>query len=125
MDVKKGSTVVDIKQLSVDGKRIRSKLEIDKVYLDDALDLDSFATSLEMSKKYVSDVINQNFGMSFKDLINRYRVDEAKSLMMEHKGTKAIIVDIGLRSGFNNKVSFYRTFKKQTGMSPTDFCQSL
>lgn len=120
-----GRFIIDVDQLSKDGKRIRNKLEIDKVYLDDTLNLEEFAYSLGLSKKYVSDVINQSFGISFKDIINKYRVEEVKSLMQMQKGAEVLLIDIGLRSGFNNKVSFYRTFKKYTGKSPSDYYREL
>ena len=31
------------------------------------------------------------------------------------------IIDVAIEVGFSNKVSFYRAFKKETGLSPTDY----
>ncbi len=120
-----GRFINDVLQLSKDGETIKNKLEIEKVYLEDSLNLEEFAASLGWSKKYVSDVINQNFGASFKQIINKYRVEEVKALMKAQKGADILLIELGQRSGFNNKVSFYRTFKKYTGKSPSDYYQSL
>ncbi|MEP1097368.1 MAG: AraC family transcriptional regulator [Cyclobacteriaceae bacterium] len=115
----------NLEQIIRDEKAIRNKLEIEKVYLDDALNLEELARSLDFSKKYVSDLINQRFGSSFKEVLNQYRVEEAKRLMKRELGTNPPLITIGHQSGFNNKVSFYRTFKKQTGKSPSAYFQSL
>lgn len=122
----KSSTVgANIHQVIKDEKSIREKLEVEKVHLSDSLDLDSFARSLDLPKKYVSDLINQKFGKSFKALINEYRVEEAKAMMEKEKDLKVQLIDIGLESGFNNKVSFYRVFKQFTGKSPSEYLEDL
>ncbi|MEP5611456.1 MAG: AraC family transcriptional regulator [Cyclobacteriaceae bacterium] len=118
-------TINNVEQIIRDEKTIRNKLEIDKIYLDDTLNLEQLARSLDFSKKYVSDLINQRFGNSFKEVLNQYRVEEAKQLMKRELNTNAQLISIGLQSGFNNKVSFYRTFKKQTGKSPSVYFQQL
>ena len=115
----------NVDRLSKDSTLIREKIESDKVYLDDTLSLEGFSQSIDLPKKYVSDIINQSFGGSFKETINKYRVEEAKRHMENEVGKEVALIPIGLQSGFNNKVSFYRTFKKYTGKSPSDYFQSL
>lgn len=115
----------DVDRLKKVNAHIKDKLEKEKVYLEDTLSLTEFASSLGLSKKYTSKVINQSFGTSFKRLVNHYRVEEVKSLMDSQKGTDVLLIDLGLRSGFNNKVSFYRTFKEHTGKSPSKYYNEL
>lgn len=117
--------VVDMEQKVADEKKIRSLLENDKLYLEDSLGLEDLAKAADMPKKHVSDIINQRFGSSFKEVINQYRIDEAKELMKQKIDANPQLINIGYASGFNNKVSFYRTFKKHTGKSPSDFFQQL
>ncbi len=114
----------NIDQLINDEKRIREKLETDKAFLDDTLTLSDFADSLELSKKYVSDLINQRMGYTFREAINYYRVEEAKKLIHTERDREGLI-QIGMKSGFNNKVSFYRTFKRFTGKSPSEYAEVL
>lgn len=118
-------TLTNVDQRAQDEKLIREKLEIEKVYLDDTLTLTSFSHSLDLSKKYVSDLINQRLGYTFREAINYYRVEEAKKLMHESDQLDNGLIQIGMKSGFNNKVSFYRTFKRFTGKSPSDYAESI
>lgn len=118
-------SLTNIDQLIKDEKLIRDKLENEKVYLDDSLNLSDFAKSMDLSKKYVSDLINQRFGSSFKDLINHYRVEEAKAIMRREADSKTQLIDIAQDSGFNNKVSFYRAFKRFTSKSPSEYFNGL
>jgi len=109
---------------SRDSQRIIDLLETEQVYLSDSLSLDEFANSLNLPKKYVSELINLKFGKSFKALINHYRVERAKQ-MMTNTHEPFQLIDVGLESGFNNKVSFYRVFKQHTGQSPSEYLASV
>lgn len=112
-------------QLTIDGNRIKELLESEKAFLKDDLKLEVFAHSSGLTKVRVSEVINHSFGTNFKGLIAQYRVEEVKRLMQGEGGQESSIIQIGLRAGFNNKVSFYRTFKKHTGMSPSEYFQNI
>ena len=118
------STLADLDQSSKDEKRVRDKLELEKVFLDDSLSLTDFANSLDLPKKYVSDLINQRMGYTFKEAVNHYRVEEAKRIMRNNESTELGLIQVGMKSGFNNKVSFYRTFKRFTGKSPSEFADT-
>lgn len=119
------SVVNNIEQQVSDQKLIKQKLEIEKVYLDDALSLTDFAKSLDMPQKYVSHLINQHFGNSFKDLVNHYRIEEAKHIMRKEAESEISLIDIAHEAGFNNKVSFYRVFKRYTGKSPSEYFDKI
>lgn len=112
-------------QREKDEQRIRRQFEEHKVHLDDTLSLDKFAQALQMPKKYVSDLINQGMGCSFKDLLNQYRIDEALQIMAQHRDPKKSLIDIAYSCGYTNKVSFYRSFKKKMGVAPSAYYQSL
>lgn len=118
-------TLNNIEQQVKDEALIRQKLETQKAFLDDTLTLEDFANSLQLPKKYVSDLINQRFGYTFREMVNHYRVEEAKKIMSSGDDHSNGLIQIGLRSGFNNKVSFYRTFKRFTGKSPSDYVSKL
>ncbi|MEP0044785.1 MAG: AraC family transcriptional regulator [Reichenbachiella sp.] len=106
-------------------QRIKNKFETDKIHLDDTLNLEAFAQSVGESTSYVSELINQRFGCSFKNLLAQYRLEEAKTLMRNTRMDEIRLIDIAYGSGFNNKVSFYRTFKSQTGYSPSEYLREI
>ena len=122
---KKTAGLNDMEQWAQDEKLILEKLRSEKAYLDDALTLPAFAASLNLPKQYVSDLMNQRMGSTFSELINRYRIEEAKAIMKKEENRQRPLIDIAQESGFNNKVSFYRAFKKHAGMSPSEYFQQL
>jgi len=119
------NSIENIDQLIKDEKLILNKFEKEKVYLNDALNLNDFSKSIALSKNYVSELINQKFGHSFKDLIGQYRIKEAQQIMVKKVHSKTSLIDIAFESGFNNKVTFYRTFKRYTGKSPSEYFNNL
>lgn len=91
----------------------------EKIYLQYDLRLDNIASRLYVSRKKVSQIINQNFEMNFFDYINTLRIEEAKRMLKVEPDMS--IKEIMFSVGFNNKVSFYKAFKNKTGLTPTDF----
>ncbi len=118
-----GSQGYDPQQIARDCMSLKQKMEEDQLFLNDGLSLTLFAQQVDLPKAYVSHVINQGFGLTFKEWINNYRVGAAVKMMK--KNGQLALIDIATICGFNNKVSFYRSFKKVTGKSPSDYYKSL
>ncbi len=108
-----------------DEQQIREKFEVDRVFLEETINLKDFSKSIELPPAYISELINQKFGCTFKNLVTTYRVEEAKRLMEQAKNNDVRLIDIAYSSGFNNKVSFYRAFKSSTGKSPSEYFKML
>ena len=115
----------DLEKREVQEKLILDQLELDKIYLDDELNLKKFAASVAIPQAQVSSIINQKFNCSFKKLITQYRVEEAKRLMLNAGADKVKLIDISFQAGFNNKVSFYRAFKEFEGMAPSEYLEKV
>ena len=98
--------------------QITSLFETNAPYLSPDFNLEALANQLELPPQYVSQVINQELGCNFPDLVNKHRVAFAKHILLT---TNEKIIAVALDSGFNNKVSFNNAFKKFTGMTPSDF----
>jgi len=96
-------------------------LEIDKVYLTPTLNIQEFSKELHLNKRYVSQVINHEFKKSFRDLINTYRVEDIKVRFKNADLKQISLLGLALESGFNSEASFYRIFKKHTGVSPKEY----
>jgi AraC-like DNA-binding protein len=58
---------------------------------------------------------------NFYDLVNGYRVEEAKRLLLDSKSINYTILSVGFEAGFNSKTTFNTVFKKFTGFTPTEF----
>ena len=96
-------------------------METEKPYLKETLKLSDLASILDVQNHKLSQVINQEFGQTFFHFINGYRVREAKSRLTNPKYSDFTILAIALDTGFNSNASFYRIFKKETGLTPSQF----
>ena len=99
-------------------------MENNKPYLNADLQLDDIAQMIDISRHHASQLINDYFHQNFYEFINRYRVKEAKKMLLDTDNDHGI-EDVAFQCGFNNRVSFYRTFKKFEGVSPTEFRNEL
>ncbi|NND61962.1 MAG: helix-turn-helix transcriptional regulator [Flavobacteriaceae bacterium] len=96
-------------------------LKVDRNFLNPNITLDSVANELNLSSGHLSKIINTDMGTSFKDYVNKLRVEEAKRYLTDPDFVNYTLVAIGLEAGFNSKSAFNASFKKITGMTPSQF----
>lgn len=95
------------------------------LYKNTNLTLDSLAKEIGYNRYYISSALNRCAGHNFNAYINEYRVKEAIRIMSEPEGMQLSIDTIASESGFNDRKNFYRVFKKQTGLSPSEFRKNI
>ena len=100
---------------------IEKMLVAEKRFLDSTITLDKIAEELHLSKSHLSRIINGELEMSFPDYLNKLRVEEAKLYLGNPDFSNYTLVAIGLEAGFNSKTTFNHTFKKVTGITPSDY----
>ena len=105
-------------------EKLRTLTESEKVYLENDLSLPKLAQRLEASYNETSFVINELYQDNFYNFINKYRIEEAKKMLLSDKYNQLNVLGIAYESGFNSKTTFNTTFKKYTGMSPTEFVKA-
>jgi AraC-like DNA-binding protein len=66
----------------------------------------------------VAALIKEKYGLSFKQLMNAIRLNEAKRLLVE---SDLKIYDIAFKIGYNNNTYFCKLFKKEFGLTPKEF----
>ncbi|MFM2268429.1 MAG: hypothetical protein RL757_1870 [Bacteroidota bacterium] len=108
-------------QLTTHKTLIIQLMEIEKIYLDDELSLPKLASLMSMSSNDLSYLINEGFNENFFQFVNKYRVEEAKKLLLSNKYAHLNILGLAFKSGFGSKSTFNATFKKMTGQSPSEF----
>lgn len=101
-------------------RKLLDIMKKEKPYLDPELRLDTVADLLDISRHHASQIINQHFAVHFYDFINEYRIKEAEHLLSDPKSSLSV-TDIAFQSGFNNRISFYKAFKKIMGITPSQF----
>ena len=106
-------------------KTLLELMESDKPYRDNELKIGTLADKLQVTSHHLSQVINDQFGKTFNQFINDFRIREAEELLRNPKHEKTFINQIGFEVGFNNKTTFYAAFKKKNGKSPAQFRQEF
>ena len=81
--------------------------------------LKDVATYLSITPHKLSQLLNDNLGKSFAMYINECRIEDAKKLLKEKN--QFTLEAIGFDAGFSSKSTFYATFKKATGQTPSEF----
>lgn len=110
-----------LKGVDVDGAvaKLKSILEREKAYLDPDLSLNVLAERLGLTPHQLSEIINDRLGKSFFAFVDGYRIEHARRALEEDPDRK--VVDIAFEAGFNTQSAFYSAFKKQVGMSPSEY----
>ncbi len=101
--------------------RIRSVMKDEKLYQEPQLTLQNLADKIEVPSYQLSQAINEGMDMNFYDLVNSYRVEEAKRLLLDEKNKNLTILSVGFEAGFNSTTTFNTVFKKFTGLTPAEF----
>lgn len=76
------------------------------------------ATKLNVSPRYLSDLLKQETGKTAIDLIHLSLISEAKNLL---KANNQSVSEIGYALGFENSPYFSKLFKKEVGISPKEY----
>ncbi len=122
-NIKYSKSPLSQEKLKQIGQDIIHLMEQEKLYQDSDLSLSRLAVRLGQSTNHVSQVINSYLNQNFNDLVNSYRIQDAKNKLLA-KNNKQSILNIALDVGFASKSTFNAIFKKQTRQTPTQFIQA-
>lgn len=90
-------------------------------FLDPDLTLDRLARKVCIPARQISAAINQIHGRNVSQVVNEYRIERAKALLVSSDKN---ITQIYLDSGFQTKSNFHREFSRVTGQTPSAFRRS-
>jgi len=117
--------VFSSKEIETIKEKLNELLEIDKIFLDDELNLTDLSDKIGISNKKLSELLNQHLNTNFYNLINDYRISEVLKKFEKGDPNKYTIVSIANDCGFQSKASFYRIFKQKTGVSPSEYIKKI
>jgi AraC-like DNA-binding protein len=93
----------------------------EKPYTNPDFTLSALSVQLDINIKKISQSINQNANENFNTFVNKYRVEQAKKILIDSDYEHFSILAIGYEAGFNSKAAFYSAFKKFTNTTPLKF----
>ena len=130
---KEVKTQYDDSEKNDESKQLASELqqlfETEKIYRQQGLNVDDVVKLLDTNSKYLSNVISQYYGKNFTGYVNTFRVEEAIEMLKQQgeggKYANYTIQAIGEMVGFNSRTSFYRTFKRIIGVTPSEYMDNI
>ncbi|MFT7559117.1 MAG: AraC-like DNA-binding protein [Flavobacteriales bacterium] len=102
-------------------EKLEELMKNQKAYMNSALTREYLADQVGVSPRTLSNIIKLNFDCSFFSYINRYRVEEAKSMLISPERSQSTVLDIMYEVGFQNKATFNSMFKKISGLTPREY----
>lgn len=101
---------------------LENKLE----YLNADFTLPYVAKKIKTNTTYLSYVVNKRFGKSFGEYSNELKINYViNEMITNHMYRKYSTQAIAESVGFKNAVSFAKSFRKRTGVSPAQFASNI
>lgn len=99
--------------------RIEEQMSRHEIFRTKGLTVSDLAEAVGSNRTYVSMCINQVAGCTFSDYVNKARVRYVQELIRQ--GGDQPLTEMAEMAGFNERTAFYRSFKKETGLSPSTY----
>ena len=104
-------------------EKILNILVMQKKYKDKNYSAKRLAEDLGTNTRYVSAVVNVRFHMNYTSFVNKYRIEEAMSILVDKRYQDLRVEEVSDMVGFANRQSFYASFFRQTGVTPREYKQ--
>ncbi|GJM44854.1 MAG: hypothetical protein DHS20C21_16960 [Gemmatimonadota bacterium] len=101
--------------------RVLDTLRTEHLYREPSLTLSAVAARCNVSTHRLSQVLNQEIGKSFHELVNEHRVEEVKRLLEDPERASVSVLELGFEAGFNTKSSLYDAFRRFVGATPAAY----
>jgi len=117
------SGLLDSSTREIISTRVKQFMDEEHAYKDSQLNLLRLAELIGVSTHHLSEALNQHQGKNFYQFINDYRVNYVREMLAQQPTAK--ILDLAMTAGFSSKSTFNAVFKQATGLSPTQYRQTL
>ncbi|MCH4147299.1 MAG: helix-turn-helix domain-containing protein [Prevotella sp.] len=114
-------TLVSPKLMDELKEKILEIILFQKKYKDKDYSAKKLAEDLGTNTRYISAVVNVRFHMNYTSFVNKYRIEEAMTLLVDKRYQDLNMEDISDMIGFSNRQSFYASFFKVNGCTPRDY----
>ena len=118
-------SLVNPQLMDVLKEKILKVILLDKKYADPNYSAKQLASDLGTNTRYISAVISVKFHMNYTSFVNKFRIEEAMSIMNDKRYLSLNMQDISAMVGFANRQSFYAAFYKVNGTTPLKYRRML
>lgn len=91
-------------------RKISDIIIVQKKYRDKDYSAKQLARDLNTNTRYISAVVNVRFHMNYTSFVNKYRIQDAMSLLVDRRYKNLNMAEISDMVGFSNRQSFYASF---------------
>ena len=102
-------------------EKILDLVVMQKKYKDKNYSARRLAEDLGTNTRYVSAVVNVRFHMNYTSFVNKYRIEEAMSILTDKRYQDLRIEEVSDMVGFSNRQSFYASFYRIMGITPKEY----
>ena len=96
-----------------------------KVFLQRDYSLDQLVKDTRIPRYALSAFINREYGMGFREFLNRRRIDHMTAHIGSEKWRNYTLEAMALESGFASRITFFKNLKQITGQTPTEYFKSV
>jgi len=83
------------------------------------------ARETEIHRYILSACINQYYGVNFNVVVNRFRIEYLLREVDPEQWEELSIEGLAKEVGFNTRTTFLKAFKKNVGMTPSEYREQL
>jgi AraC-like DNA-binding protein len=102
-------------------EKILNVIVMQKKYKDKNYSAKRLAEDLGTNTRYISAVVNVKFHMNYTSFVNKYRIEEAMSILVDKRYQELRIEEVSDMVGFSNSQSFYASFFRVMGITPREY----
>ncbi len=102
-------------------RRINDIIIVQKKFRDKSYSAKRLAEDLNTNTRYISAVVNVRFHMNYTSYVNKFRIQEAMSMLVDKRYQELNMEEISDLVGFSNRQSFYAAFFRLNGVTPRDY----
>ncbi|MGF1585633.1 MAG: helix-turn-helix domain-containing protein [Bacteroidales bacterium] len=114
-------TVFTRKQIRETEKRLSMLMETEKPFLNPRLSSPDLSEMIDISTNMLSQFLNEHLNKNFYDYLNSYRLKEFQHLCKNPKYAHLSILGLAYECGFNSKTTFNAFFKREMGVTPSEY----
>ena len=102
-------------------EKIMNIIVMQKKYRDKDYSAKKLAADIGTNTRYISAVVNVRFHMNYSSFVNKYRIDEAMTILVDKRYQDLDMEDVGYMVGFANRQAFYGSFYRFGGITPRQY----
>ena len=114
-------TLVSPKLMDDMKEKILNIIVMQKKYKDKDYSAKKLAEDLGTNTRYISAVVNVRFHMNYTSFVNKFRIEEAMTILVDKRYQDLKMEEVSDMVGFANRQSFYAAFFKINGCTPREY----